>query len=74
MPNILAGERIVPELLQDDATPEKLSEAVLMLMRDKSTRERLDEQFEKIRLALRQNTGEQAATAIMPLLARAKAV
>jgi len=74
MPNILAGERIVPELLQDDATPEKLSEAVLMLARDKSMRERLDEQFEKIRLALRQNTGEQAATAIMPLLARAKSV
>ena len=74
MPNILAGERIVPELLQDDATPEKLSEAVLMLARDKSMRERLDEQFEKIRLALRQNTGEQAATAIMPLLARAKGV
>jgi lipid-A-disaccharide synthase len=69
MPNILAGEQIVPEFLQDDATPEKLSAAVLLLARDKTVRERLDEQFEKIRVALRQNTGEKAATAIMPLLA-----
>ena len=69
MPNILAGERIVPELLQDDATPEKLSEAVLLLVRDKSVRDRLDDQFERIRRSLRQNTDEKAAAAIMPLLA-----
>jgi lipid-A-disaccharide synthase len=70
MPNILAGETIVPELLQEDATPEKLSEALLALLRDKSLRERLDGHFERIRDMLRQNTGEKAAAAIMPLLSR----
>jgi lipid-A-disaccharide synthase len=70
MPNILAGETIVPELLQDDATPEKLSEALLALMRNKSLREKLDGQFERIRSMLRQNTGDKAVAAIMPLLSR----
>jgi lipid-A-disaccharide synthase len=73
MPNILAGERIVPELLQDDATPEKLAAALLELMNDKAGREKLDSRFEAIRSALRQNTQEKAAAAIMPLLARVTA-
>jgi lipid-A-disaccharide synthase len=69
MPNILAGERIVPELLQNDATPEKLAEALVSLMRDRSMRERLEIRFEEIRAMLRQNTREKAAAAITPLLA-----
>ena len=71
MPNILAGERIVPELLQDDATPEKLADALLTLLSDQGARERLDERFEGIRTSLRQNTEEKAAAALMPLLSRA---
>ena len=71
MPNILAGERIVPELLQDDATPEKLAAALLALLRDETVRVKLDRRFEEIRSALRQNTEEKAAAAIMPLLVRA---
>jgi lipid-A-disaccharide synthase len=74
MPNILAGERIVPEFLQDDATPEKLAAALLALLHDKTGREKLEERFEGIRSALRQNTEEKAAAAIMPLLARASGV
>jgi lipid-A-disaccharide synthase len=68
MPNILAGEQIVPEFLQEQATPENLSEAVVTLLRDRAARERLDRSFENIRTMLRQNTDEKAATAIMPLL------
>ena len=71
MPNILAGELLVPEVLQDDATPERLAEALLALIRDDTARLRLDERFEGMRRALRQNTDEKAAAAIMPLLARA---
>lgn len=72
MPNILAGEAIVPELLQDDATPEKLAAALLSLMSDEAARAGLDSQFENIRVALRQNTADKAAAAIEPLLARAR--
>lgn len=72
LPNILAGEQIVPELVQDAATPETLSAALLTLLRDEDVRETLDARFEGIRRALRQNTAEKAAAAIMPLLARAR--
>lgn len=71
MPNILAGEGIVPELLQDDATPEKLAAALVALLRDEDGRAKLDAHFESIRSVLRQNTEEKAAKAIMPLLSRA---
>ena len=71
MPNILAGESIVPELLQHDATPEKLAAALVDLMFDEAGRARLESRFEEIRTALRQNSGEKAAAAIVPLLARA---
>ena len=72
MPNILAGETIVPELLQDDATPEKLAAALLSLLSDTTARAQLDERFEMIRTALRQNTQEKAAEAVIPLLSRVR--
>jgi lipid-A-disaccharide synthase len=73
LPNILAGEQIVPELVQDAATPESLSEALLTLLRDEDVRDKLDERYESIRRALRQNTAEKAAQAVLPLLTRARA-
>ena len=41
LPNILAGEFIVPELLQDDATPENLEQALGNWLDHKDARERL---------------------------------
>jgi lipid-A-disaccharide synthase len=32
MPNLIAGERIVPEFLQDDADPDRIASAVLELL------------------------------------------
>jgi lipid-A-disaccharide synthase len=68
MPNILAGEAVVPELLQDAATPDSLAAAVMALLYDDDARKRLDGRFESIRSALRQNTAEKAAAALMPML------
>ena len=39
LPNILAGKRIQPELLQNEVTPEKISEEVLKLYRGEKNRE-----------------------------------
>ncbi|MES2562789.1 MAG: lipid-A-disaccharide synthase [Pseudomonadota bacterium] len=68
LPNILAGEAIVPELIQDAATPDTLAEALLVLLHDKDVRSRLDDRFETIRSSLRQGTADKAANAILPLL------
>ena len=72
LPNILAGEEIVPELIQDAATPETLSEALLTFLRDDELREKLDSRFEAMRRSLRQNTAEKAAAAVIPLLSRTR--
>jgi lipid-A-disaccharide synthase len=68
LPNILAGEFIVPELLQDDATPENLAQAVVNLMNDKLVRERLEQRFLVMHRQLKQGTAARAVEAILPLL------
>ena len=68
MPNILAGERLVPELLQDDATPAALSAALVALWRDKPARERQVARFHEFHHLLRQNTADKAADAVLGVL------
>ena len=68
LPNLLAGERIVPEFQQEEAAPENLADALYTLMSDDAALAKADEHFEKIRVALRQNNAEKAAQAIRPLL------
>jgi lipid-A-disaccharide synthase len=68
MPNILAGERLVPELLQDEATPAALAAALLGLLRDSAARRRQVERFHDFHHLLRQNTAEKAADAVLGVL------
>ncbi|MDD5328392.1 MAG: lipid-A-disaccharide synthase [Sulfuricella sp.] len=68
LPNILEGRFIVPELLQDDATPENLAQAVLNLVADESARDKLAHVYSKLHHDLRQNTAEKAVDAILPYL------
>jgi lipid-A-disaccharide synthase len=68
MPNILAGERLVPELLQDEATPAALADALLALWRDAAARRRQVERFHDFHHLLRQNTAQKAADAVLGVL------
>jgi len=68
LPNILAGRFVVPEILQDDATPEALAEALVKLYEDKEGRRNMEAVFSDIHLQLRQNTAEKAAQAVMACL------
>jgi lipid-A-disaccharide synthase len=68
LPNILAGEFIVPEFLQEEATPENLAQALGNLIVDKNVRVRLEEKFLTIHRTLRQGTAARAVEAILPLL------
>ena len=68
LPNILAGKLVVPELLQGEATPEKLAETVLQLANDKAAITRIQEEFTALHHLLRQNTEEKAAQVILGML------
>lgn len=68
LPNILSGESIVPEWLQEQATPEFLSAAVAELLADDAARQKQLQAFKAIRSSLRLNAGERAADAIADLL------
>ena len=67
-PNIIAGQYLVPELLQDDATPENLCQAMMNLLRDGLVTQRLKKQFSLINQELRHDAAERAADAVMPWL------
>ena len=68
LPNILAGRFVVPEILQDDATPENLAQALLNLVNSKGAVAELEQIFAEIHRTLRQNAAQKAATAILPYL------
>src|SRR5687767_11606628 len=68
MPNILAGEKLVPELLQDDANPAALAGALLALLRDTAAQRRQIERFREFHHLLRQNAAEKAADAVLEVL------
>jgi len=68
LPNILAERFVVPELLQHDATPEKLSETLLQLVDDKPGRKKIRTEFMRIHKQLRQNCEEKAAKAVLGYL------
>lgn len=68
LPNILAGKSVVPELLQNEATPERLADTVLQLVSDKNRVAEIRREFLAIHHTLRQNTEEKAAEAILGML------
>ena len=68
LPNVLAGRFVVPEIIQDEATPENLAEALVKLYADKGNAEAVEEAFTDIHLQLRQNTAEKAARAVIECL------
>ena len=70
LPNIMAGEFIVPELLQEAATPAALARAVLDLLGDTTGRARLVERFAAMHEALTRDTPKLAADAIVAEAAR----
>lgn len=71
LPNILAGEFVVPELLQEAATPQALADAVLALLNDAPRRARISERFARMLQDLKQDTAQKAADAILPYLGNA---
>ncbi len=73
MPNILAGEKLVPELLQDQANPAALSAALIALLRDTEAQRRQVERFREFHELLRRDAAEKAADAVLEVLEKGRA-
>jgi lipid-A-disaccharide synthase len=71
LPNILCERFVVPELLQEDATAENLTQALLNLINNPEAVMQLEESFIALHRTLRQNTAQKAAAAILPYLPNA---
>ncbi len=68
LPNILAGEALVPEILQSDVTAARLAQEVEHILEDSVYRDMLALRFEEIFNEVCKNADESAAAAIKVLL------
>lgn len=68
LPNLLAGEAVIPELIQDDATPERLAAEVLAQLTDRDGRTRLQARFAELHRQLRRDASARAAEAVLACL------
>ncbi len=64
LPNVLAGEALIPELLQDDCTADNLARAVLHWFEQPEAVAALRPRFRALHEALRRDASEQAADAV----------
>ncbi|QWD68822.1 lipid-A-disaccharide synthase [Polynucleobacter sp. VK25] len=69
LPNILCGEFVVPELLQNDATPENLANAVQDWIEHPAKVAKLKERFAQMHETLRRPTGLLVAQAVAQTIA-----
>ncbi len=70
LPNIVAGKTIVPELIQREANPVNISEAVLSVLKDDKKREAMARGFKEIRESFTAGASSRAASAILRVISR----
>ncbi|MBJ7310598.1 lipid-A-disaccharide synthase [Rugamonas sp. CCM 8940] len=69
LPNILAREFLVPELLQDAASPAALAEAMWRQLSDVPHRLQLAQRFTEMHHSLLRNSAQESAQAVMRVIA-----
>ncbi len=72
LPNILCGEFVVPELLQDDASPDKLANALLEWLNNPTKVAALKARFAQMHETLRRPTGLLVAQAVAQTITATK--
>ncbi|HEY7803962.1 MAG TPA: lipid-A-disaccharide synthase, partial [Orrella sp.] len=68
LPNVLSQDFVVPELLQDEATTDRLADATWQLLQDGTRCQRIVEQFASLHETLRCDTASKASQAIMNVM------
>jgi lipid-A-disaccharide synthase len=73
MPNLIAGRRIVPELIQEDCTPERVADETVALLVDRALHARTREALARVRQQLgAPGASARAAAAVLDVLRGAK--
>ncbi|OCA52732.1 Lipid-A-disaccharide synthase [Photorhabdus namnaonensis] len=67
LPNLLSGEELVKELLQEECQPQKLADKLLPLLQGNEKVEVLKQTFLHLHESIRCNADEQAAQAVLEL-------
>lgn len=73
LPNLLAGEGLVPECIQKDANPARMGQYLLDYIEKPDTVQPLVEHFTAIHHVLRQNTDQRAAEAVLEVIGQGRA-
>jgi lipid-A-disaccharide synthase len=68
LPNILAREFVVPELLQNAATPQAMADAIWAQLNDAPGRLRLVQRFTDMHHSLLRNSAQESAAAVMNII------
>ena len=68
LPNLLAGETLVPEFIQHEAIPDNLGKAVLEYFDNREITKNIHDRFNEIHQALRQDASTKAVDAIANLI------
>jgi lipid-A-disaccharide synthase len=68
LPNVLSNDFVVPELLQDDATPEQLALEIWDLFVNEHRSEKIKRRFTDLHFTLQCDTPTRAANAILQVL------
>ncbi|MDB5728520.1 MAG: lpxB, partial [Noviherbaspirillum sp.] len=68
LPNILARDFVVPELLQDEASPQALAGAVFKQLNDEAYRSRLRQRFTDMHHSLLRDSARESASAVLDLI------
>ena len=72
LPNLLAGEALVPEFFQNAVTGANLAKALQAQLADVEHRHLLEARFRAIHLSLRQDGAVRAANAVLELIGQPK--
>ncbi|MGV3741481.1 MAG: lipid-A-disaccharide synthase [Burkholderiaceae bacterium] len=68
LPNILLRDFVVPEYLQDAATPQALADALWRQLGDAAVRRRISERFTDMHHSLLRNSAEESAQAVLSVI------
>jgi len=68
LPNLLAGETLVPEYIQDAARPDVMGDDLLNYLNNPESVKKIMARFTEIHHSLRQDTDKQAAEAVLEII------